>query len=298
MISGQVPSHLVAGARTGFLRAVKTENPMWQNIASTFTLDGKSADLVDLGGAPMPVNSRTGLTVQDFIERSLTVTALDWDITVFISHNAMMDDRTSTLDNRVRSAGANFNRHMNALVFRALNAGDASTYGLTYDGLTFFNDAHKDPGAAYQTGQDNKFDLALDATNFETVYVAAQTYRDDQGEFVGYMPNLLVVPPQLKYEAAQLADNAMLFGTPNNDINPWSGSIRYIESPYLDSTAWFLVAASETIKPLMLVMREQPSLQSAWFDPERPDGGHYMFKFFARYNVAYGDWRLATMGKS
>jgi hypothetical protein len=25
-----------------------------------------------------------------------------------------------------------------------------------------------------------------------------------------------------------------------------------------------------------------------------PDGGWYNFKFHARYNVAYGDWRLAT----
>jgi hypothetical protein len=48
----------------------------------------------------------------------------------------------------------------------------------------------------------------------------------------------------------------------------------------------------------LVVIREAPNLQSAWFDPEAADGGRYYFKFYARYNHYYGDWRTAMMGNT
>ena len=299
MIAANVPQHLVADARVGFIRASRDPGALWQNIASTFTLDGASATMVELGSAPMPKRNTTGMTVQDFVDRSLTVEPVSWDITVFISADAVADDRTSTLDARVRQAGVNFNKHINKICFEALNVGEATTtYGAGYDGLALFSDAHIDPGADYQTGQDNKYALTLSLDNYETVRVAQTMFRDDRGEVMGIMPDLLVVPPHLERTAAQITSNAMAAGTGNNDINPYSGQTRYIVAPWIDSTAWYSVASSDPVKPVMLIMREQPHLQSAWFDPGKPDGGHYYFKYYARYNVAYGDWRLVVQGNT
>jgi len=59
-----------------------------------------------------------------------------------------------------------------------------------------------------------------------------------------------------------------------------------------------LAATGETAKPILVSMREQPNLQSAWFDPMGGDGGMYYFKFYGRYNVHYGDWRLAALGNT
>jgi hypothetical protein len=64
----------------------------------------------------------------------------------------------------------------------------------------------------------------------------------------------------------------------------------------MGSTCWVLIASGEATKPLGVVMREQPNLQDAWFDPLAVDGGRYYFKFFARYDVVYLDWRLAVLG--
>lgn len=297
MISSNVPLHMVVGARTGFLRAVKEIETQWQMLASTYNLDGKSQDFVDFGAAPMPTTNRSGMTVQDIIERGQTVTPKDWDITVFLSHNAMMDERTGELKAKVLSAGQNFNKHMNKLVFQHLNGGDGASV-LGYDGKNFFNNSHVDKGAFYQTNQSNINALALSPDNFETVSVAAQNYRDDQGEFIAFAPNLLVVPPAYERIAGQITANPFIYNNANHENNPWSGRYSYIVSPYLDSTSWFLVDTNESIKPIMFVMREQPNLQSAWFDPDKPEGGYYYFKFFARYNVFWTDWRLATMGNS
>ena len=298
MISGQVPMHLVAGAKAGFLQAVKDETPLWQQVAMVHNMDGKTTDLVDLGASPMPTESGSGMTMQSFIEKSKTVRPKDWDITVYLSHNAMKDDRIGDLERRVRSAGQNFNKHINSRAFTILNAGDGTTYGTCYDGLSLFNNSHVDAGADYQTAQDNLNALTLSLDNFDTVWQALSTVRDDRGEYLAQIPNLLVVPPALKRTAAQICDNREDYGVVNRAINPWVNEMSYIVAPWLDSTAWVLVANNSEIKPLITVMREQPNLQSAWFDPDKPEGGWYMFKFYARYDVVYGAWQNAHLGNT
>lgn len=298
MISGNVPQHLVVAARTGFLTTALPKVPAYAPIAEMMVMDAKNQTLVDLGGAPMPLRNRGKFQAQDFIEKSLSVTPLDWDITVFLSHNALKDDRTGDLNRKVRSAGSNFQRHIAQQAFQALNDGDATTnYGACYDGGAFYANSHIDNGAAYQTGQDNLDALALSLDNFETVKIKANKTRDDQGNYTQYNYDLLVVPPDVERTAANICNNPEAYDTANRETNPYKG-MKYAIAPQLDSTAWILVASSETIKPIIIVMREEPNLQVAWFDPEAEDGGRYYFKFYARYNHYYSDWRTAYMGRT
>lgn len=300
MIAGNVPKHLVVSARTGFLSAIRRREYDWQRVAMTLNMSASSQELVDLGAAPMPLQSDQagGGTIQSYIEKNLSVKPESWDITVFISQNTLDDDQTASLDRKVRSAGDNFQKHINKRVFTILNAGDGQTYSAAYDGQDFFDSDHVDKGADYQTSQDNENILALTPDNFETVWVSGQSFRDDRGEFVGYNHNLLVVHPTNKRTAANIAENAEQMDTANREMNPFSGEITYITTPEIDTNAWFLIAADEPVKPIILAMRKQPVLQSAWFDPMQPDGGYYFFKFFARYEAYYGDWRLAIQGQT
>lgn len=303
MNRGQVPGHLILGARTGFLKGSKPEIAQWSQIAQEVTLDGASADLVDLGAAPMPKNSKNGTTIQSMIERTLQVRPVDWDITVHVTYNAVMDDRTGNLSRIASSARENFDRHVNQLVFQALNAGESTTqFGAGYDGLPLFSDSHVDEGAEYTTPQDNKNTLALTNANFNTVHVAASTRVDDRGQQLGFVPDLLIVPPALNYAAAQITGNnktpAVSGSAASDEINPYAGQVRHIVTPHIDSTAWYVVDTTSNNKPLLVVMRERPNLQEAWFDPTKPDGGWYMFKYYARYNVAFGLWQLITQGNT
>lgn len=299
-ISGEVPYHLLVGARTGFLATAQPNVPITTPIASEIQMGAKSIDLVDIGGAPMPSRNKGRTTVKQFIEKKLTVTPLDWDITVGMSYNAVNDDQTGgSLQSKARAAGSNFRLDMAQKAFQALNDGDATTnFGACYDGGAFYANSHIDAGAAYQTGQDNLDSLALSLTNFETVRVKAMTARDDQGNFVDYGHDLLVVSPADERAAAQICNNREDSTTANRAINPYAGKVNYVVSNQFDSGAWVLVASSAPVKPILIVVREQPNLQAAWFDPNGPDGGMYYFKFYARYNHFYSDWRLAFMGKS
>lgn len=297
MISGEVPYHLVVGARTGFLQTATPDVPISTPIAQEYNMGSKSVDLVDIGASPMPVQSRGRLTVQSIIEKKLTITPKDWEIVVDISHNAYMDDQTGgSLMAKARSAGENFRLDMAQKAFQALNDGDATTnFGAGYDGLSFFNDSHVDPGAHYATAQDNKLALALSLDNFETARVAATLFRNDQGEYTNYTYDLLVVPPAYERIAANITSNPQAYDTANREANPYANVTRFIVSPKLDSTASILVASNAGIKPIIIAIRERPNLQAAWFDPKAADGGRYYFKFYARYNHFYGDWRTAIM---
>jgi phage major head subunit gpT-like protein len=297
MISGEVPGHLVVGARTGFLTTLKSTPMDWQRVATEVTMGAKSMDLVDLGAAPMPVENLGKLVNQSFVEKVLTIKPKNWEITVPISYNAIQDDQTGTLERKVKSAGNNFVKHINKQVFKALNNGDVAG-NVGYDGATFFNDSHVDEGADYTTAQDNKYDLALSLDNFDTVVTAAAVFKDDRGEAVGYNHNLLIVPPALRYTGAQITGNAEAYDTASREKNPYAGKANLLVTPEFDSTAWVVIDDSEPIKPIIVGMRQSPYLQHYWFDPNQPDGGAYFFKFYARYVIAYGDWRLAIMGKS
>lgn len=295
-ISGNVPQHLVVGARVGFLTALKTTPMPWQRIAGTINATARTTDLVDLGATPMPTEGSP--VIKDFVERSLSVKARDWNTVIGISYNAIKDDQTATIEPKARSAGERFQLHINGLVMKALNAGDAATYGLAYDGLTFFNDAHIDKGASYQTAQDNNFALALSLDNFTTVINAASLFVDAVGEYSEHVYDLLVVPPALRRTAAQICNNPDDYGTANRAVNPFSGQVEPLVVPQMDATGWVLLSSGGTIKPMLFVQREAPALQDAWFDPMAADGGMYYFKYYARYNIAYGDWRLAILGNT
>ena len=295
-ISGSVPNHLVVSARSGFLAAIKGENFPWQRVAEQINMTAASAEMVDLGGAPMPVEDKSAGPFQDFVERALLVKPRNWVLRVGVSYNAVQDDQTGgALLRKVRGAGENFNRAINKLVFQTLNGGDGSTYGLCYDGGEFFDNAHPNGGG---TSTDNNFALALSLDNFQTNYNLAKAFTDESGEYTDFNYDLLVVPPAYERIAAQICGNTEDYATGNRAVNPYAGRLSYIVSPYLDSSAWFGIASNESAKPLAVVMREQPYLQEATFDPAGPDGGMYEFWFKARYNVVYGDWHLAFLGNT
>src|SRR3989304_2424806 len=99
MIAGNVPNHLVVGARTGFLGAVNDNTRLaeYSRITREMQLDAASGTLVDIGSPPMP-QEETGVPARDFIEKAITITPQNWTQLVWVSHNASKDDQTRMLE--------------------------------------------------------------------------------------------------------------------------------------------------------------------------------------------------------
>ena len=293
-----IAQRLNYGVRSGFLKGQKTYAPVRSAFVRETTSTGKQEDYSDVGTVPMPVAYDDMVQVRGTHEVSLTITNKDYEITIGIAHNAINDDRVGDLDTWARQAGRNFEKHMDKLCFLALNAGDASTYGLCYDGQNLFSASHSDSGAEYTTAQDNEYGLTLTLDNFETVRVAGQNFVDGRGEYVMYDHNLIITAPALERTAKNITGNVEAYDTASREQNTYAGQVRGpLVSPWLDSTAWFLVAQDEMVKPIILQIRQAP-LMTVWDDERQSEGGVRYYKFHGRYNVGYGDWRTAIMGNS
>ena len=314
-------AHLERGMRTGYLKGSKAYQSLRSAFVNETTSDGAFETYADMGALPWPeevsgqsgdqgTDGRTGapvvgglleggqVTVLGGNERSITVYNRGFDIAIGILHDAINDNRVGSLESWALGAGTRFEMHKDFLCFDALNSGAASTYGLGYDGLVMFSASHIDPGAQYQTVQSNINTSALSIDNYETVSLAAGKYLDDRGQYSGLSPNLIVHAVDLTRVAAQITDNAWTYDTANREINPYAGQVSRLAAPggWLDSTAWYLIVSTLPQKPLNLQVRQAPQLY--FWDDQSQAGGVRFYKWYARYEVFFGDWRLATEGQT
>jgi len=313
-------AHLERNARGGFLAAMKAYTPLRSPFCGQTPSEGPFEIYADLGAVPWPeqnggqggaqgTDGRIGaeqvsglheggpITVLGGNERSLVVYNDDWDVAIGIYHNAINDGNAS-LEQWARNAGNRFQQHQDYLAFAALNAGDGTTHGKAYDGLSFFNDSHVDKNAQYLTVQDNSFAVALSLDNFETVRVAASAFKDDRGQPCGFDHSLLVHSVNLERLVSQIVDNREAYDTASRESNPYAGRITGLRAPggYVDSTFWAIVDPTQPQKPINIQMRQNPELVF-WDDHTQGNGVRY-YKWAARYTVFYGDWRLACMGNT
>lgn len=315
-----VAKMLEYGVRTGFLNGKNDYSPLRKAFCRDITSQGAFETYADLGDLPWPrlnggvmgagptvghapsngSNAGGGsLTSSDLEERALIVANLDFDIKIEITHNAINDNRVGGLEEKAREAGANFQKHMDYLAFQALLLGNATTYGQAYDGGAFFRSTHVDPRASYQTNQSNLNALTLSLDNFEAVKVSGSKFRDSQGNTSGYAHTLLITGVDNERRAAQITSNREDYATNNRAENPYAGKVKSLIVPgnWFSTTAWVLVDDSQTRKPVYLQVRQAPSL-SVVDKEDAPDGGLRTFIWKARYNVFYGDWRLAILGNA
>ena len=295
-IRGNLPKHLEVAARTAVLISPMRDDFQYRQIAAEIDLTASQTTLVDLGGMPVPTTNPKD--VDTLIEKALTVEPEDWYLTLHISQNMLDDDQTGRLQAQFQNLNPAFQRHIDQRTFTILNAGDAQTYGACYDGNDFFDNDHVDKGAAYTTNQSNEGALALSLDNFNTAMVAARQFRDDQGNYTNFNYNLLVGHVTNEVLCANITGNSQAMDTANREMNPYAGRTRYFTRPELDSTAWYLVAANELTKPMIVAVRKRPQLLDMWFDAQAGDGGLHYFMFHGRYVHVYGDWRLAYQGNT
>ena len=318
-----IAAHLEKGIRTGFVIGQKSYSPLRGPFCGVKPSDGAFEVYGDMGATPWPqlnagkqgsggTDGRTGaqvsgamsmgrqITILGGEEKNLVVYNQDWEVTIGIEHNAINDDRAGDLEDWAKTTAVNYEKHKDYLAFNALNNAAATTVlSAGYDKVALLSPSHVDPGAEYQTAQDNDYALALSMSNLLTVKIAASKFLDGRGHPLGLNHSLLIHPSDLMYEAAQILRNAENYETGNRATNPFNGRLSGLEAPgaYLDSTAWFLVDPTMPQKPLYLQERQAPQL-TIWDVNDAPGGGVRFYKWHSRYTIFPGDWRLIVGGNS
>lgn len=307
-----IAASLERGVRSGFLASRVAYQPQRSPFTQDVPSVGAYEIYADLGAPPWPVanggqtgdggtDARTGarqrgglgdggpVTIVGGSERSMIVYNEEWEITIGIRHSAINDNRTGDLVRWANSAGTRFEQHKDFLAFDALKNGGGSTYGLGFDGLSFFNDAHIYPKAEYTTGQDNNLAVAISVANYQVAKAAGRAFKDSRGIPLGLNHQHLVVASELEYDGTQITQNMEVAGVSTRDMNPFAGNTTMQIAPggWLTATNWFAV---DRMAPAGILIQDRESPQLVIWDDHSQGSGVRYFKWEARYAVFYGSW--------
>lgn len=203
---------------------------------------------------------------QNLSEHAYTLVNKTFEGTVEVDRDDIEDDNLGIYTGvMMPQLGEATKKHPDILLKGLMQANTA----LAYDGLTLFNASHLtfDKTGATPT-YSNLFALALTADNFNTVWSAMASYVGEDGLPLGIMPNLLVVPPQLKL-AATIIMNGGLYSPITGQAgagsiaieNGLKGWCEILVVPELANspTSWFLLDTSKAIKPFVFQNRRAPN---------------------------------------
>ncbi len=203
---------------------------------------------------------------QNLSEHSYTLVNKTFEGTVEVDRDDIEDDNLGIYTGvMMPQLGEATRKHPGILLKQLLQANTA----LAFDGLTLFNDNHLtyDKTGATPT-YDNNFAVPLDANGFNTVWSAMVSYVGEDGQPLGVMPNLLIVPPQLKLAAQTIMAGSLyspITGQPGAGAiaieNPLKGWAEILVVPELANqpTAWYLADTSKAIKPFVWQNRRAPN---------------------------------------
>lgn len=210
------------------------------------------------------------------------------------------------INTRAKSLGRKFAQFYDKAVFTLLAQGNRTTGNAgiwngksitCWDGLAFFSASH----VIQHTGatQSNTSSTALSYASLVAARVAMMKIKDDNGEPLLVMPNLLVVPPDLYDTALKITGSAIdpSEGTTTSfqAKNTLSG-IKVITSQYLtDTNNWYLFDTVNSItNPIIVQIRRKVQFSSLVSGTESAFLRKKLyFGSDARLGFGFADWRYA-----
>ena len=291
--SGDISGLLLAGLKTAFFNTYNEQAHLWDKISTKIPSDKDSEHYAWLGALPGITEFLDERKVADFREYDYFIKNKTWESTVSIDRAAMEDDQYGQVALRVRQMASTANTHLDAITYGLLGAGFTS---LCYDGQPFFGQHTSGLGGV----QYNAGSGALSAASLQAAITAMMRFTDDQGRPMGVMPDTLVVPPELYWEASQLLTSTY-YPDPVSEAsqylaaNPLRGMLTLVTSPFLASpSSWYLLDTKRVVKAIILQMRKDFEFSAL---EQNSETGFMRDVFYygvrARYNVGFGDWRAA-----
>lgn len=288
-----VPNLLEDGLKTVFFEAFDATAGDYERVATVVPSESDEESYPWLGAVPKMREFADERMPLGLTEHNYTIRNRTWESSVAIERAAIEDDKYGQIKLRIQSLARETKRHLDEIVFALLAGGFAAR---CYDGQYFFDTDHSsgDSGA-----QSNKGTSALDAAALQTAITAMMRYKDDRGKYLGVVPDLLVVPPDMQWTAMELLESTYWpeegSTTARMADNVLKGKLDLLVSPYLeDVNNWYVLSTRGIIKPLILQSRTPVEFSALEGDSESGFmRDQYIYGVRARYNAGYGLWQTA-----
>jgi len=138
--------------------------------------------------------------------------------------------------------------------------------------------------------QDNYGTYSLTYDNLVTVRRLMREYKDDKGELVPIMPDVLVVPPELEETAYGIKMTANKPGQTDLQANFIGSKFQTVVWDYLtDSNAWFVLDSALARQHLLWIDRKPLEFAA---DPTGDYNLVARYRGYMRYSYGWSDWRF------
>lgn len=291
---------LTKGLRSEFFSRYDAASTFYQDLTTRIQSNTDSETYKWLGSVPRMREWGTGRLAKGLGGESYSVENLKYESTLEVDRDEISDDKTGQIRVRIGELAIRSASHKDYLLSQLLTNGGTTGFN-SYDGVTFFNDAHISGASG---SQDNKItsmagDLSNPTTEEFKIALAKAIgqmlgFKDDTGDPMSLSATGLVcVVPTLMYLRALEAVSAAITSSTSNVVQ---GAARIIACPWLtDTTKWFLLKTDGVIRPFIFQDREPVEFTAL---TEDSDEGFRREKFLygvrGRYRIAYGYWQYAV----
>ena len=303
-------------ARTDYNRDYQAFEPKFQDLL--FEYESGPVESVSfpffgfLQGMEVFTGSRKHQTFPDGYK--FVVTNKEWDMAVDIPRkdieraaNQGSLKGLNPYKQRISSMAIQAKDHPVELAFDMLEAGDASTYGTTFDAQNFFATTHSYSTVAGTQSNILTVGSGVSIANLMTDFLAAmarmQGFSYAQGGTTSAkkrklnksMDRLLVVCPDELYGKFWALKTQANLAT--GESNPVFNKFDLVSMPFSDANDWYLLNLdSSQFRPFLYqvelpVELDMPTPQ----DDSARENKVYTYGAYGRYNVAYGAWWTAIM---
>lgn len=290
---------LTKGLRSEFFNRFNATTTHFQDLATRIQSNSDSETYRWLGSLPRMREWGTGRIAKGLGNESYSIENLKYESTLEVDRDEISDDQTGQIRIRTAELAERAASHKDFLLAQLLINGETSGFN-SYDGVTFFNDAHVSGSSGSQDNLATSTAVDPDEpttdefkTGLKSAISAVMGFKDDQGEPMALSATGLVcVVPTTMYLTALEAVNATMISSTSNVI---AGAARILAFPWLtDTSKWYLLKTDGVVRPFIFQDREPIEFNAL---TENSDEGFRREKFLygvrARYRMAYGYWQHA-----
>ncbi|MFW5903032.1 MAG: Mu-like prophage major head subunit gpT family protein [archaeon] len=306
LVKGDIPKLLLAGMKEQFMERFDQIDNEHERIATVIDSESSSETYAWLGGTPKMREWKDERVPQGLKEHNYTILNRDFESSISVDRNAFADEQYGQIETRVQQLADEASRHFEEMAFTLINqgeneVGDSGTLysGVdlkAYDGEAYFSSNHEEDESGTQSNIEDSSDAALDTDTVQAAITAMKSLKDDKGKPAHINPDLIVVPTDYEFAAREILNSAYYpsEGTDTAKLatNVLQGALDLVESPYLDSDAFYLFDTNRVVNPLIMQMRKQPEFTSLTEGTEAAFMRKKMyFGVDWRGEILWGDWR-------
>jgi len=291
---------LTKGLRSEFFSRYDAATTYYQDLATRIQSNADTETYKWLGSVPRMREWGTGRVARGLSTESYSVENLKYESTLEVDRDEISDDKTGQIRIRIGELAARAATHKDFLISQLLINGETAGFN-SYDGVSFFNDAHV---SGLSGAQDNKLtSTAVDPDDpstdefkkaLNTAIGTMLGFKDNLGDpMANSATGLACIVPTSMFMRALEAVSATIVSSTSNVLQ---GAARIIAFPWLtDVSKWYLVKTDGVIRPFLFQDREPAEFTAL---TEESDEGFRREKFLygvrARYRLAYAYWQFAV----